>query len=181
MKDSSQKLVGWKWTVVGMTLVGVSMLNGCFNMPSAKYRSWTQADHYFYSQENKQAKKSAHARCEGSYRVQKGDTVLGIAKACGIRSIALINANALLPPFRLQIGQSLIIPKTIYEAERHFQRKQRPPQSLWQLPVAKPNHQKKRVVVKGKKLLLAVDEPTPIYPVASGKVVILAKIWAAMV
>ncbi len=45
------------------------------------------------------------------YTVQKGDTLIGIAKQFGISVEALQEANAILNPDRLQVGQELVIPR----------------------------------------------------------------------
>jgi len=47
---------------------------------------------------------------ESRYKVLAGDTVYGIARANALTPRALIDANGLLAPFRLAVGQSLIIP-----------------------------------------------------------------------
>ncbi len=45
------------------------------------------------------------------YKVQKGDVLIDIAKQYGISVEALQEANAILDPRRLQIGQELVIPR----------------------------------------------------------------------
>jgi len=44
------------------------------------------------------------------YTVQKGDNLLAIAKAYGVTAEAIQDANGILDPRRLQIGQELLIP-----------------------------------------------------------------------
>lgn len=44
------------------------------------------------------------------YVVQKGDTLIGIAKQFGVSSALLQTANGIVDPRRLQIGQELLIP-----------------------------------------------------------------------
>jgi len=51
------------------------------------------------------------------YEVQKGDTLSGIAKQFGISIEALQEANAILNPEYLRIGQELIIPREEQSAE----------------------------------------------------------------
>lgn len=51
------------------------------------------------------------------YIVQKGDTLIGIAKQYGISVEALQEANAILNPQLLQIGQELIIPDEEHNPE----------------------------------------------------------------
>lgn len=173
----------WKQVVLGTTLVAVGGLSGCSNLPSAKYRSWSQADEYFHQHNRTISKAKNHALADGNcrfgtYRVQRGESVLRIAKKCGVHSIALINANALLPPFHLQVGQTLIIPKSLYEAERHFQRKQQPPQVLWRVPIAKQKDSRildNLLKVKDKRLFIPVAKSTSLYPVAPGKVVYIGR------
>lgn len=46
-----------------------------------------------------------------SYTVQRGDTVEGIAKRTGASQASLIAANALVAPYRLQVGQQLQLPQ----------------------------------------------------------------------
>lgn len=45
------------------------------------------------------------------HTVQAGDTLIGIAKHYGISAEALQEANAILDPRRLQVGQELVIPR----------------------------------------------------------------------
>ncbi len=169
--------------VLGTTLVAMGGLSGCSNLPSAKYRSWSQADDYFYQHGRTGSKAKnytlAGGKCHsGTYRVQKGESVLRIAKKCGVQSVAIIDANALLPPFYIQAGQTLIIPKSLYEAERYFQRRQQPPHVLWQIPIASQkssNILDNLLKVKDKRLFIPVAVPTSIYPVAPGKVVYIGQ------
>lgn len=42
--------------------------------------------------------------------VQPGDTVLGIARHYGVPSRSIIEANRLVPPYRLLVGQALLLP-----------------------------------------------------------------------
>lgn len=51
------------------------------------------------------------------YTVQAGDTLIDIAKQYGISVEALQEANAILDPQRLQIGQELVIPREEYNPE----------------------------------------------------------------
>jgi LysM repeat protein len=51
------------------------------------------------------------------YKVQKGDVLIDIAKQYGISVEALQEANAILNPDRLQIGQELIIPREDHNPE----------------------------------------------------------------
>lgn len=44
-------------------------------------------------------------------RVRKGDTVYGISRRHGVSTRALVNANLLKPPYRLAIGQKLVVPR----------------------------------------------------------------------
>ncbi len=46
----------------------------------------------------------------GSIVVQPGETVLGIARHYGVPSRSIIEANHLVPPYRLLIGQALLLP-----------------------------------------------------------------------
>jgi LysM repeat protein len=50
------------------------------------------------------------ARQGGSYTVQKGDSVGLIAKKTGARVQDIVDANKLLDPSKIQVGQVLIIP-----------------------------------------------------------------------
>jgi murein DD-endopeptidase MepM/ murein hydrolase activator NlpD len=52
------------------------------------------------------------------HTVQAGDTLIGIAKQYGISAEALQEANAILDPRRLQIGQELVIPREGQALER---------------------------------------------------------------
>jgi LysM repeat protein len=52
----------------------------------------------------------AGGRQGGSYTVQKGDTVGLIARKTGARVQDIVDANKLLDPSRIQVGQVLIIP-----------------------------------------------------------------------
>lgn len=52
------------------------------------------------------------------YRVQSGDTLLAIAAEFSIPSEAIQEANGIIDPRRLQIGQELIIPRPETEAEQ---------------------------------------------------------------
>jgi len=52
------------------------------------------------------------------YVVQKGDTLIGIAKQFGVSSTLLQTANGIVDPRRLQIGQELLIPRSD-ESTRH--------------------------------------------------------------
>jgi LysM repeat protein len=52
------------------------------------------------------------------YRVQSGDTLLAIAAEFGISSEAIQEANGIIDPRRLQIGQDLIIPRPETDAEQ---------------------------------------------------------------
>ncbi len=52
------------------------------------------------------------------YVVQKGDTLIGIAKQFGISATVLQTANGIVDPRRLQIGQELLIPPAD-EGARH--------------------------------------------------------------
>ena len=45
-----------------------------------------------------------------SYTVQKGDTLALIAKKTGAKSQDIINANKIVDPSRIQVGQTLFIP-----------------------------------------------------------------------
>jgi murein DD-endopeptidase MepM/ murein hydrolase activator NlpD len=46
----------------------------------------------------------------GSIVVQSGDTVLGIARHYGVPSRSIVEANRLVPPYRLLVGQTLLLP-----------------------------------------------------------------------
>jgi len=46
----------------------------------------------------------------GTIRVQPGDTVLGIARHHGVPPRSIIAANHLVPPYRLRVGQTLLLP-----------------------------------------------------------------------
>jgi murein DD-endopeptidase MepM/ murein hydrolase activator NlpD len=46
----------------------------------------------------------------GTIVVQPGETVLGIARHYGVPSRSIIEANHLVPPYRLLIGQALLLP-----------------------------------------------------------------------
>ena len=48
------------------------------------------------------------------YQIQSGDTLLAIAAEFGVPSEAIQEANGIIDPRRLQIGQSLIIPGPYY-------------------------------------------------------------------
>lgn len=48
---------------------------------------------------------------EGSYVVQRGDSLSGVARKFGVPARAVIDANGLKPPFTLQIGQRLVLPQ----------------------------------------------------------------------
>ena len=147
----------------------VTLFSGCSHLPSAKYRSWSDADRYF-SHSSSHPRQSVTSSCHsGHYQVQKGDSVFKIARKCGVASYALINANALRPPFRLQIGQSLNIPKTVSSANRQFLAQQQPPQTPWQLPV--DDRVSGQFTVKANRLWLSVSQPVEVKPVAAGKVV----------
>jgi len=52
------------------------------------------------------------------YRVQSGDTLLAIAAEFGMSSEAIQEANGIIDPRRLQIGQELIIPRRETDAEQ---------------------------------------------------------------
>jgi len=52
------------------------------------------------------------------YRVQSGDTLLAIAAEFGMSSEAIQEANGIIDPRRLQIGQELIIPRQETDAEQ---------------------------------------------------------------
>ncbi len=52
------------------------------------------------------------------YRVQSGDTLLAIAAEFSISSEAIQEANGIIDPRRLQIGQDLIIPRPETDAEQ---------------------------------------------------------------
>ena len=51
------------------------------------------------------------------YTVQAGDNLIGIAKEYGVSVEALQEANAILDPERLQIGQELVIPREDHNPE----------------------------------------------------------------
>ena len=51
------------------------------------------------------------------HTVQPGDTLIGIAKQYGISAEVLQEANAILDPRRLQIGQELVIPRQDHSSE----------------------------------------------------------------
>ena len=110
----------------------------------------------------------------GHYRVQKGDSVFRIAKKCGINPLALVNANALLPPFVLHIGQRLQIPKTEYDAQRQFYRLVSRPERLWQLPVSQ-QRAIKDMKIKNKRLFIYPKKPAFVYSVTPGTVVYTGK------
>jgi len=46
----------------------------------------------------------------GTYTVARGDTIYGVARQFNLSVRALIDANALQPPFQLQVGQVLVLP-----------------------------------------------------------------------
>jgi LysM repeat protein len=52
------------------------------------------------------------------YQIQSGDTLLAIAAEFGVSSEAIQEANGIIDPRRLQIGQSLIIPRPEIDAEQ---------------------------------------------------------------
>lgn len=52
------------------------------------------------------------------YQVQSGDTVLAIAAEFGISAEAIQEANGIIDPRRLQIGQEIIIPRPETDAEQ---------------------------------------------------------------
>ncbi|GAB6034375.1 LysM peptidoglycan-binding domain-containing protein [Galenea microaerophila] len=110
----------------------------------------------------------------GHYRVKKGDSVFRIAKKCGINPLALVDANALLPPFVLHIGQQLKIPKTEYGAKRQFNRKVSRPKRLWQLPVSQQSAIES-LKIKNKRLFIYPKKPTFLYAVAPGTVAYMGK------
>ena len=146
----------------------VAATSGCSSLSSAKYRSWSDADRYFShpSSPHHLATSTCHS---GYYQVQKGDSVFKIARKCGVASYAIINANALLPPFRLQVGQSLKLPRTLSLANRQFLAHQQPPKAPWQLPV--DDKVSGQFTVKSNRLWLSVSKPAEVMPVAAGKVV----------
>ncbi|WP_119165659.1 LysM peptidoglycan-binding domain-containing M23 family metallopeptidase [Algihabitans albus] len=47
----------------------------------------------------------------GLYRVQAGDTVYGVARRAGLPLRALIDTNRLAPPYELEVGRDLIVPR----------------------------------------------------------------------
>jgi len=49
---------------------------------------------------------------EGGYSVQEGDTLYPIARRFGVPIRSLIEANGLVPPYRLATGQPLVIPSS---------------------------------------------------------------------
>jgi len=50
------------------------------------------------------------AAATASYRVQAGDTVYGVARRFAVPLRALIDANRLVPPYALSVGQALRVP-----------------------------------------------------------------------
>jgi murein DD-endopeptidase MepM/ murein hydrolase activator NlpD len=79
------------WIVLALAVAGCSTTNG----PSAP------ADY----------REGVHGSAAGgSYTVQRGDTIYGIARQLNVPVRALIDANNLQPPFQMSVGQVLVLP-----------------------------------------------------------------------
>ncbi|HXP97301.1 MAG TPA: LysM domain-containing protein, partial [Telmatospirillum sp.] len=78
------------WIVLALAVAGCSTTNG----PSAPVDM--SRDH--------------GAAAGGSYTVQRGDTIYGIARQLNVPVRALIDANNLQPPFQVSVGQVLMLP-----------------------------------------------------------------------
>ena len=51
------------------------------------------------------------AQCRPSYRVRPGDTLSAVSEICGVSQRELAAQNGLRPPYRLQAGQTLMMPR----------------------------------------------------------------------
>ncbi len=53
----------------------------------------------------------APAQCRPSYRVRRGDTLSAVAEICSVSQRELAAQNGLRPPYPLQAGQTLVMPR----------------------------------------------------------------------
>lgn len=51
------------------------------------------------------------AQCRPSYRVRRGDTLSAVSEICGVSQRELAAENGLRPPYHLQAGQTLVMPR----------------------------------------------------------------------
>lgn len=173
-------------------LVIVLTLSACSNVPPAKYRGWSQSDDYFNdkgvstrfgtsteesTKGEPKTSKSSLGRCPNKYRVKAGDTLGKIALNCKVSLQHLAAENHLEAPYTIRIGQRLNIPSSAVGAsspETSAAKRENSlpswipkPQQGWQFPVTKPA----KIQMQPKKVELSVEQPTPVFPVAEGKVV----------
>ncbi|MDP7601138.1 MAG: LysM peptidoglycan-binding domain-containing protein, partial [Rhodospirillales bacterium] len=91
----------------------VLILSGCGNLqwPPPSQQSGSQRVAPAMSVPSTPVSQRAEIPASGIIQVKKGDTLFIISRRYGVSARAIIEANDLMPPYRLQRGESLILPR----------------------------------------------------------------------
>ena len=110
----------------------VLILSGCGNLqwPPPSQQSGSQRVAPAMSVPSTPVSQRAEIPASGIIQVKNGDTLFIISRRYGVSARAIIEANDLMPPYRLQRGESLILPRprvhqivrgdSLYKISRHY-------------------------------------------------------------
>lgn len=167
---------------VVLLLISVLVLSAC---EKAKYRSFKDSDGYFSTKKTSVSNKAQQriertgqfekrdnetqevdTSCSFPYKVRSGDSLSLVAKRCQVNMLALADANQLMPPFHLKIGQILT-----FDPKQVKQRKLAKSKAKFFYPL---KNKADLVFVKDKSgnhaLVASVAIGAEVYPIQSGTV-----------